>query len=67
MNVFVKECQKFSRENRWIYAIFFLCLTLIFFTNIGNIFEIVAVFIGRGDTFMMSGGLFYTLRSETSL
>lgn len=43
-NLLLQEIKVFSRENWWIYIIFFICISIIYYTNTGNIFEITIVF-----------------------
>lgn len=44
MNILLKEVKNFSQDNWWIYIIFVICISLIWYTNTGNIFEITIVF-----------------------
>lgn len=55
MNIFLKEIKDFSKNNRWIYLIFLLCLFFIHKTNSWNIIEITLVFLFHflWDIFMM--------------
>lgn len=61
MNIFIKEIRNFSRDNWWLYIIFFICISLIWYTNTGNIFEISVVFFLHflWDIFMMMMGEYY--------
>lgn len=40
----IRQFQKFSRENWWIYVFLFFCLIFIYFTQTGNIYKILIVF-----------------------
>lgn len=42
---FLKEIKIFSQDNWWIYIIFIICISIIWYTNTGNIFEISIVFL----------------------
>ncbi len=42
--LFYEEIKKFSYTYWWVYIIFFSALFLIYFSNIGNILEIIAMF-----------------------
>lgn len=55
MSRFFQEIKKFSVENGRIYIIFLICISIIYYTNTGNIFEITIVFFLHflGDIFMM--------------
>lgn len=55
MNLLLQEIKKFSRENRWIYIIFLISVSIIWYTNTGNIFEISVIFFLHflWDIFMM--------------
>ncbi len=61
-NLLLQEIKVFSRENWWIYIIFFICISIIYYTNTGNIFEITIVFFLHflWDIFMMMMWDYYT-------
>ena len=54
-SLFYKELKIFLKTNWWIFVIFFVCLFIIFYTNKGNVFEILLVFILHflGDLLVM--------------
>lgn len=43
--LFLKELSSFSKNNWWIYIMFFICISLVYFTNTWNITEIIIIFI----------------------
>jgi len=44
MNILIKEIKKFSKENWWVFVMFFICLFLIYITNSWNLLEVSTVF-----------------------
>lgn len=63
MNILWQEIKNFSRENWWVYLIFFICIWFIYKTGTGNVLEISIVFFFHfmGDIFMMMMGEYYKL------
>lgn len=55
MILLLNEIKKFSRDNWWIYIIFLICISIIYYTNTWNIFEITIIFFLHflWDIFMM--------------
>ena len=64
MNILIKEIKKFSKENWWVYIIFFIALTIIFITEKWNIFEVILVFVCHflGDLLMMMMWHYYSVK-----
>ncbi len=60
-NLLYKELKTFSKTNWWVYIIFILCLFLIWYTNKGNIYEVVLVFMFHflWDLFIMMMGSYH--------
>lgn len=63
MNILLQEIKNFSRENWWVYLIFFICIWFIYKTGTGNVLEISIVFFFHflWDIFMMMMGEYYKL------
>ncbi|MDD5769947.1 MAG: hypothetical protein PHE25_03185 [Candidatus Gracilibacteria bacterium] len=61
MNLLLKEIKLFSKSNWWVYIIFLICISIIWKTNTGNIFEITIIFLLHflGDLFVMMMSDFY--------
>ena len=47
MNLLLKEIKKFSKQNWWIYILFFLALVVVIYTWKWNIIEIILLFIAN--------------------
>lgn len=61
--MFLKEIIQFSKDNWWIFIIFFICLLIIWYTNTWNIYEVFLVFSIHfiWDIFMMIMWKYYIL------
>lgn len=42
-NLFLKELNKFSRENWWVYIVFLICIIFIYSTDSWNILEVLFI------------------------
>lgn len=62
MNILILEIKKFSKENWWIYIMFFICLFLIYKTDSWSLLEVSIVFAFHflWDVFVMMMWDYYT-------
>jgi hypothetical protein len=66
LKTFIEEIKIFSKNNWWIYIIFFICLGLIYKTESWNIFEITLVFLCHftWDLFVMMMVHFFGIKDN---
>lgn len=62
MNILILEIKKFSKENWWIYIMFFICLFLIYKTDSWSLLEVSIIFAFHflWDVFVMMMWDYYT-------
>lgn len=68
IDLLLKELKIFSKQNWWIYIIFFICLLIIWYTEKWSIIEVIWVFIAHflGDLFMMMMWSYYAEKNFKS-